>query len=355
MKLLQLLKLSNAEFVTRRKTIIFSILAAGVPFIIILMISLVWHGVGKIFLEYSSRPTNGEIYMVLSAKGDADITKFVGENRGEILGEVTKELAAKYETPTEMLAEMAGLSPEQVAMAPGETLIEGREWYEITEVKPLDLILSSVYGYRPPFWDEMVNLQSHLARGRVMLVKFPSLEDAYNYKQMRARRDMYSGRSVGYDEAFTNALDIYTTFQRGNSTLLVIGLVIAGIIMIGTFVYLIDQELHSMVVYRALGASVKDLLVIALGYLLEIGVAMAAFVVLASVVGVLIFSGMNAGYLGGLLEEFYGITSPKTLLLGWNWDILWVVATILAAVPVSLLLTLDQFSVRRLSQKLKRD
>lgn len=355
MKLLQLLKLSHAECVARRKTIAFSIVAASVPFVVVLMISLIWRGVGEIFLEYSSRPTDGAVYMVLEAAKDADILKFVGENRGELVGEVTEEMAEKYETPTELLAEMAGISPEKAAMAPGEVLIEEREWYEMTQMKPIDLALTSIYGYYPPYRDRIETLRAALTVDRVVLVKFPTLEDAYNYKKALAEYNVHTSHDISSDEAFTNSFDIYRTFMRGSSLPLIIGLVIAGIIMIGTYVYLLDQELHAMVVYRALGASVKDLLIIAVGYLVEIGIIMAAFVIVASAIGVVIFSGMNAGHLGGLLEEYYKISGPKTMLLGWNWDIAWVALTILVAVPVSLLLTLDQFSVKRLSQKLKRD
>lgn len=352
MKLLRLLKLSHAEVAARKKTIMLSILAAGVPFIIILMVSLIWHGLGNIFLEYSSRPTNGAVYLTLTADKDRDMMRFIGENHGEVLGEVTEQDLEGYDTPTELLAEMAGLSAEQAAMTPGETLLEGIEWYEITQVKPIDLLLGSMNGYYPPFWDEMVNLQAMLKMQRVMLVKFPTVEDAYNYTQELREHGL---TTVQYTEAFTNLRNTYATYKRGSDLPLIIGLVIAGVIMIGTYVYLLDQEMHAMVVYRALGASVKDLLVIAMGYLLEIGIMMVGFVIVVSVIGVLIFSGVNAGYLGGLLEEFYGVKSPKTLLLGWNLDILWVTMTILVAAPVSLLLTLDQFSVRKLSQKLKRE
>lgn len=355
MKLIQLLKLSHAEFVARRKTITFSVLAAGVPFIIILTMSLIWHGAGNIFLKYSSRPTDGAVYLAITADKDRDIMKFVGENHGEFLGEVTEEDTDKYETPTEILAAMAGLSAEKLAMAPGETLLDGVEWYEITQVKPIDFALSSMSGYNAPFWDDMVNLQAILKTQRVIFVRFPTVEDAYNYIHTIAEQWKYSSGMPQHAEAFTNLSSTYATYKRGSSLPLAIGLVIAGIIMIGTFVYLLDQELHSVVIYRALGASVKDLLVITLGYLLEIGLAMVIFVLSVSIIGVLIFSGVNASYLGGLLEEFYRVTSPKVLLLGWNMDILWVALTIILAAPVSLLLTLDQFSVKKLSQKLKRD
>ncbi len=355
MKLLQLLKLSHAELIMRRKTITMSVLAASVPLVIILMVSLVWCGVGNICLSYSNRPTDGKVYLVLEAEKGVNMLKLIDTYHGEVIGKVTGEKLDQYESPVQMLATMAGLGAEKVALAPGETFLEGIEWYEITKVKPIDFVLSSVYGYRAPFRDRMGDLRAVLSTDQVALVKFESLEEAYQYRQALRDRNMHSGKYIDVTEAFTNALTIYETFKHGSNILLIIGLVISGIILIGTFVYLLDQELHSMVVYRAIGASVGDLLVISLGYLLEIGLIMAGFVIIASTLGVLIFSGMNASYFGGLLTEFYGVDSPKVLLLGWNWDVLWVVVTILIAAPMSLLLTLDQFSVKKLSQKLKQD
>lgn len=356
MKLAKLLKLSHAEFVTRRKTIAMSAIAAGIPFVILLMLSMIATGVKNIFLDYSGRPTGNAVYLAVDISKELDTTRYIEENHGEIIGEVTPEETEKYATPTELFAKMAGMSDEQVAMAPAERLLEDKEWYDFDQIKCIDIFLSNIWGYRAPFQDEMSYLEASLTADRVMLVRFPDVADAYNYTRELMRWGGHiSTQRVYYDEVFTNLLGVYSSYQGGNDILMTAGLVIAGIIMIGTYVYLLDKELHTMVVYRALGASVKDLIVISLGYLIEIGIATMLFVVAASVLGVLIFSGVNAGYFGGLLREFYHIESPRVILLGWNMDVVKAMLTILGAAPVSLVLTLDQFSTKKLSQKLKRD
>ncbi len=350
MKLLQLLKLSHAEFVTRRKTILLSVLAAGIPFIIILGVSFLANGIENVIMGYMTRPTDGEVYLVLEANEGTDMTRGLAKNQGEIIGEITMVEAEKYATPVEMLAAMAGMSKEKLALSPGAEFLDEEDKFNI-----LDLFFTDVTTYQPPFQDQMDMLEMKLAQEKQLaFAKFPTVEDAYDYY-----KEVIAGsRTRNCDEAFTSQLRTYMNFRgsRGTrKTLMIIVLVIAAIIMIGTYVYLLDQELHTMVVYQALGASKKDLIVISLGYLLEIGIATVVYAVLGGMIAALIVSGLNAGYAGEMITKLFNIESARVIFLGWGVEVLWVVLTVMAMAPVSLLLTIDQFSTKRLSQKLKRD
>lgn len=350
MKLLQLLKLSHAEFVTRRKTILLSVLAAGIPFIIILGVSFLANGIENVIMEYMARPTDGEVYLVLEANEGADVMRGVAENRGEIIGKITLEGAKKYATPTEMLAAMAKISPEKLALSPGAEFLDEEDKFNI-----LDLFFTDVTTYRPPFQDQMDMLEMTLAQEKQLaFAKFPTVEDAYSYYN----EVIAHSRTRNCDEAFTSQLRTYANFRsswRTRKNLMMVILVVAAIIVIGTYVYLLDQELHTMVVYQALGASKKDLIVISLGYLLEIGIATVAYAVLGGTIAALVVSGVNAGYAGEMITKLFNIESAKVMFMGWGVEVLWVVLTVMAMAPVSLLLTIDQFSTKRLSQKLKRD
>lgn len=348
MRLCRLLKLSHAEFLARRKVITLSVLAAGIPLAILLMINLIAAGTARIAMDYAGRPTDGAVYFLLT-DNSGDPTRYVQENHGEVIQQITEEDLENYSTPLMMLADLAGLSPEQVELIPSSFSIN----YDLQNFNLANFFLDKIPAYQLPFDNDMDLLKMSLANAQIALVKFPDVKTAFSCSQELAQHHSNVSRS----EVFSNLYNIYVNFRTENTStkiLSIAALVIAIIIIVATFVYLLDQNLHAMVVYRALGASSKDLLVISLGYLLEISLALLIYVVVLAIVGASIFSMINFNYVGEFFRQVYHVAQPEVWLVGWNQMVLWVSLAVLLSAPVSLLLMLDQFSVKRLSQRLKQ-
>ncbi len=349
MRLCQLLKLSHAEFIAQRKTVIFSVLGAGVAFIILLTLSFLSSGMENLFLDYGRKATDGAVYLTLHAPYGKDATRYVENNKGEILHQLDWGDIDNYATPMDIFLHYANLSEEQKAWIPKDDVKIMKDDFQL-----MDIFLQDVAPYHMPFNNDMEMLDNILLNEQVYIVRFPTVKDAYAYEEESSEH--FS--TVQREEIFSSALRTYSYFRGDNESkeiFRIITLAVATIIVIGTFVYLLDQEMHAMVVYRALGASNRQLLMIALGYLLEVGLAIITFALVGTLFCCLIISAVNGGYIGGIIQEMYEVAPGPILLIGYTDNLLWTIGAILLAAPVSLLLTIDQFSTKRLSQKLKRD
>ena len=359
MKLFQLIRLGNADFRARRKTVIHTAIAASVPFIVLFTINLTLAGLENILLRESGRVTdNAVILMISGAKTSAEnmagggpdnrLTTVVKQHGGEIISELDANYAARYAKPMTYLANLAEVDLSKITLQPNTHLVDT----SLKDFHLVDMALDGIYYFPPSYnTEELVKV---LDKQAMYLVKFPSVTKAYEYAKFIQDNNM----RVGLTEPFSNLLNIYSDFRGIDRQLLAIKIVfviVAIIIVISSYVYLLDQNIHSMIVYRALGANTLDLLVIALTYLLEVGLCIIiCSLVVSSLLGIG-FSWVSADYLTGIMTKFYSYEPTSVLLLGWSLDMLIVRLTILLAAPVSLLLMLDQFSVQSLMRKLKKE
>lgn len=362
MKIRQLLKLSHADFFARKKTIAFSLLGAGLIFVILLTINFLASGTERIIMHESGKISE-PVYLLLGLNTDsAGAAKRALEtslaNGGELVAQITPDQFSENndQSTLEILADLADFDLSKATIAPNQYFLDfdnPEEFFRNFHASNL-FLNGKVTSYDPITTKAQDNLLQAASTRPIVLVKFPSPASAYKtYQTLSEKR-----RSFPAIELFNNSYNSYIRFHTsdGLTTILQIAfLIIAGVIAIGTYVYLLDQSMHSMVVYRALGANTFDLIIISLGYIIEVSLALLLYVFLASLLIALIVSGLDASYLTKLLTDFYGFAPSNTLMIGFNMDTLWMILTILLTAPLSVLLTLDQFSIKRLSQKLKQD
>ncbi len=362
MKIRQLLKLSHADFAARKKTIAFSLLGAGLIFVILLTINFLANGAERIIMHESGKISE-PVYLLLGLNTDsagaakrALATSLA--NGGELVAQVAPEQFPEDGdlSTLEILANLADFDLSKATIKPNQSFIEHDGIEELfQDFHVADLFFGGkVANYSPDSLGNYEPLNQAAATRPITLVRFPDPANAYKtYQTLSEER-----RSFPAIELLNNSYNSYIRFHTsdGLTTLLQVAfLIIAGVIAIGTYVYLLDQSMHSIVVYRALGANTFDLIIISLGYIIEVSLTLLLYVFLASLLIALIVSGLDASYLTKLLTDFYGFTPSNTLMIGFNMDTLWIILTILLTAPLSVLLTLDQFSIKRLSQKLKQD
>ncbi len=133
-------------------------------------------------------------------------------------------------------------------------------------------------------------------------------------------------------------------------------MIIAIIIVVFTFIRLVDQDARLVALYRSLGATKLDVFTIYLWYLMELCLLS---ILLASVIGLVmacIISLLNMPALKVELEAFYGLKPQIPLVLvGINAQIAKLMATIMIIAPATSILTIDQLSSRNIAKRLKNE
>ena len=131
---------------------------------------------------------------------------------------------------------------------------------------------------------------------------------------------------------------------------------VAIIVATMTFAHLIDQDVATVALYRAMGATTSNIYFIYLLYLLELCFLATISTVLISLLLVTTLTVTSAGPLALRLQDFYNLSySPEVTMFRFN-DIFWlIIVSIIIIAPLSLLFTLSRFSVKHIAKKLKED
>ncbi len=136
----------------------------------------------------------------------------------------------------------------------------------------------------------------------------------------------------------------------------IILLVVAVIVTAFTFIHLIDQDARTVALYRSLGASTREIIMVYFIYLLELFLLAVVASVLIGLGVVAVVSLGNAGILAENLQMYYDLSSaPKVTLLGIDWRFFFTIGLMLVAVIIALFLSADRFSKRRIAMALKKD
>lgn len=131
---------------------------------------------------------------------------------------------------------------------------------------------------------------------------------------------------------------------------------VAAFILAFTMAHLLTSNAKTFVLYRTVGASKGQILLIYFMYLLRLCAWAAIFAVVLALVLAGIMTGVGWNYLAEVLADFYP-TAPQfaPILIGVNWRCAEVILWMFATVPVAFLLCLDQFSDKKMVQRLKGD
>lgn len=133
-------------------------------------------------------------------------------------------------------------------------------------------------------------------------------------------------------------------------------MVIAALVLAMTMAHFIASQTQIIVLYRSLGASKKQILGIYFGVLMEACAKAVIFALVLAVVLAGVVSAIAGGMVQGELMEYYASTMKIwPILLGVNWQCVWVVLGMFAVAPMAFLLCLDQFSGKKIAVRLKGD
>lgn len=295
----ELFRLSHREYTAYQTRSRATVITIGVLFGVLLAILFVAQGLENVVLRYAGDATDGEVYLVSSYEGSQN--GLVVDRIGHFDGKVTE------------------LTPEQRA--------------EIGEEIPESVIIA----------------------------KFTNLKNAYEYYSKADARELhYSADDYQIAELFSNQMGVYRYFRDKNKDFIrpasLVLMAMSAFILAFTMAHLIASSTKTFVLYRSIGASRGQILLIYFMYLLELCAKAAVFAVILALVlaGVATVVGWN--YLLEQLTALYPqVPRFLPILLGVNWRCLETIVCMFLVAPVSFLLCLDQFSNKKIAQKLKGD
>ncbi len=186
----------------------------------------------------------------------------------------------------------------------------------------------------------------------VIIAKFSNLDKAYEYYNNSSNYQVV--------ELFSNQIGVYRYFRDKNRDFVlpisIVLVAVSAFILAFTMAHLIASSTKTFVLYRSIGASRWQLLLIYFVYLLELCAWAAVFAVILA----LILAGIATGVCwNSLLVQLTAIypNAPNywPILVGVNLRCIEVILCMFLAAPVSFLLCLDQFSSKKTAQKLKGD
>ncbi len=250
---------------------------------------------------------------------------------------------------------------------------------------PLNLLLSGVYGsYKYPLMidDGSDRITQYLEQQAEQIPSHPKVtpyltnivamfdnyETALTYywdttegKNIPKDIETLDGTKFSlYDEEIFSSVisaQLGTRNLRLNLVLIeILFIIVAVIIAALTFAHLIDQDAATIALYRSLGASRADIYLIYFLYLLELCLLAVAACIGLALILVLIIWLFNASPLATRLQAYYMLSmAPKVILFGFNGIFWWIILAIILLAPITLLLTLSNFSAKHIAKKLKED
>lgn len=240
----------------------------------------------------------------------------------------------------------------------------GGEVFLVSDYKDPDLVRERIQGYDGKIvifsTEELEKLGGELPETTVV-AKFTDLKKAYAYYAKGDKTEWgYDSEKYQIEEIYSNQMGVYRYFREKNQDLVwpvtVVLVIVSAFILAFTMAHLIASSTKTFVLYRSIGATRGQLLMIYFVYLMELCAASALFAVAVALILAGILTAAFWNYLSTQLHEFYPEASSFwPILIGVNWREMAVLVSMFMVAPVSFLLCLDQFSNKKIAQKLKGD
>lgn len=297
MTLREIFRLSHRELVAYRTRSVATVVTVGALFGLLLMILFAVQGLENVVFRYARDATGGEVFLVSDYKDPDLVRERIQEYDGKIVMFSMEELE-----------KLGGELPETTIVA-----------------------------------------------------KFTDLKKAYAYYVKGDKMEWgYDSEKYQIEEIYSNQMGVYRYFREKNQDLVwpvtAVLVIVSAFILAFTMAHLIASSTKTFVLYRSIGATRGQLLMIYFVYLMELCAASALFAVTVALILAGILTAAFWNYLSTQLHEFYPeAPSFWPILIGVNWRELAVLVSMFMVAPVSFLLCLDQFSSKKIAQKLKGD
>lgn len=209
-------------------------------------------------------------------------------------------------------------------------------------------------------------LQEYTTKFHQVIIEFDSSEQAYEYfrhNMPHPNLSLFNKQAPENPEyviweMVTNKIDIIYQFKFTRFFLSFANYVLlatAVVIIVFTFIRLVNQDSKIMALYRSLGATATDVFLIYFWYVLEL--CMLAVFYACAVAGIIAFA-VSSHYSADFnvaFSLFFGenLTDFK-LFIGFNQEIWQIITLILLSAPLVSILTIDQLSMKNIARRLKQ-
>lgn len=206
------------------------------------------------------------------------------------------------------------------------------------------------------------NFFSQTETGISPVVTFDSPDDLSRYmypgKTFLGIRD-YREQKYTYQDLFGTTVDLISNLESLKSLFIICFLTLLLITIVITLVtlsHIIEEDTPIITLYRAFGASTPNICIIYLLYLFELMIlsviSIFFFITFFLILLVLFFSGT----VSEALMNFYNLKQIPQFHFSIDPDtIITIIITILVVAPISLLLSIKQFSPKQIAKRLKED
>lgn len=206
------------------------------------------------------------------------------------------------------------------------------------------------------------NFFSQTETGISTVVTFDSPDDLSRYmypgKTFLGIRD-YREQKYTYQDLFGTTVDLISNLESLKSLFIICFLTLLLITIVITLVtlsHIIEEDTPIITLYRAFGASTPNICIIYLLYLFELMIlsviSIFFFITFLLILLVLFFSGT----ISEALMNFYNLKQIPQFHFSIDPDtIITIIITILVVAPISLLLSIKQFSPKQIAKRLKED
>ena len=158
-------------------------------------------------------------------------------------------------------------------------------------------------------------------------------------------------------EPIGNVISIYNSYGIVKKLLSTVGtilVIISVVIMVFTFIKLINEESSNIALYRSIGAKPRDVFGIFSTYIIGLCSSALVFSVLAGGISAIFYSTINASKISDILSQTYMTDIQTGILIGFDTSLIFLVVAIYFSGVTCLILTIDQLSLKNISKRLKQ-
>lgn len=374
MKLSQAFRLGYRSIVAHKRRNLSTALIVGVLFGLLIGINFVLQGIENSLIHTANTATAGKYYLLISTNINICDVEVEADDDNVSFSYSCPELA--FDSLVDrLLADTSAqlVSPDTLPDFQGTgrlSMLEGDEFHP--SHNPLDHLIFNLLSSNAPSAG-LPDLDAYTDLG-------PAFADFYRYavaefSSLRSLRDFFSAQDCTirnefcasaaggityvddqdrpkppliFAQLFTNQVAVFDIFDEVIFPVFtfieLIIIVIAFVITLLTFLKVLQAEAPTIRLYRSLGASTSDVCLIYAAYLLEICLLSFVVAFLIGLIIALVVSFMNTANLGAMLAAAYGVNpSQPIFLIGFNWHLLLLAASLLITAIIALLCSLPKF------------
>lgn len=227
---------------------------------------------------------------------------------------------------------------------------------------PFNIVLESIpTGGSETFVLERLSEEATNVKDNELWAVFPNVEMAYDFVMERQicsnmNETCVSEYRYSVREVISNPLEVKMSFRGIWKIYTLVWLILTAIgvfITVSTYTRLINQEVRNIALYRALGATVKNVYAVYAMYLVVLSLLTMAIALGMGTLLALLMSGLCRNTLSADFAISFGAELTSVRLIGWNDAILAIIVINVIVALASAGVNILQFSATKVAQKLK--